>query len=115
MIGTSIVSDSANGDTTLVPGEMPANLAVEQLDTMRGTYEQQDIITRGIVDEVTFTFDASSGTPELTMTPIVRPYDIFAAGFGDENLSCDGDDGLDEDYELDLNGAVKLLLSLIFG
>jgi hypothetical protein len=114
-IGASIVAESANGGTTLNPGEMPANLAVEPLDTMMGSYTQQDIATKGIVDEITFTFETAGDGPALTMSPTVRPRDVFAAGFGDGNLSCDGDDWIDGDYEHESNGIIKALLSLIFG
>jgi hypothetical protein len=114
-IGASIVAESANGGVTLQPGEMPANLAVEPLDTMMGSYTQQDIATKGIVDEITFTFETAGDGPALTMSPTVRPRDVFAAGFGDGNLSCDGDDWIDGDYEHESNGIIKALLSLIFG
>jgi|GEM_PF-1468484 len=115
LIGSNVVMQSANGATIWTPDEMPFDPALEPMDTMLGEFTELDINARGIVEEVDISFDASGTAPELYMSPTVKPFDRFAAGFGFGDMWCDGDDGLDEDYELSLTGLVKLLLNLIFG
>jgi hypothetical protein len=114
-VADNLITESCQDYLYLQPGSCPAHPGLEQVDTVKTTFEDMGDDQKGIIQEIDFKFDGSKPA-KLTMNVKIAPRVPFAAGFGAENLAFLDDDSLDEDYEIgEETDDARVLYNLLFG
>jgi hypothetical protein len=114
-VADNLITESCQDYLYLQPDSCPAHPGLEQVDTVKTTFDDMGDDQKGIIKEIDFKFDGQKPA-KLTMDVKIAPRVPFAAGFGAENLAFLDDDSLDEDYEIgEETDDARTLYNLLFG